>query len=162
MFAFQHQKMTTLKPGDAAPDFNSTDQNGNSVSLKNYLTNDWLVVYFYPHDMTPTCTTQACNLRDGWKELKKAGVTVLGVSEDSEKKHQKFIDKFDLPFPLLADSSHEVMTAYEVWGPKKFMGRTSIATHRTTFVIDKSGIIRHVIFPVKSKTHSEDILALIT
>lgn len=153
--------MTTLQAGDSAPNFNSINQNGKAVSLNDYLTQEWLVIYFYPHDMTPTCTVQACNLRDGWNNLKKVGVNVLGVSEDSEKKHLKFISKYDLPFSLLVDSSHEVMKAYEVWGPKKFMGRTSIATHRTTFLIDKSGVIRHVIFPVKAKTHSEDILALI-
>lgn len=153
--------MTKLKAGDSAPDFQSTDEHGNSVTLKDYLKTDWLVIYFYPRDMTPTCTTQSCNLRDGWEELKKAGVTVLGVSGDSEKKHQKFISKYELPFSLLADSSHEVMKAYEVWGPKKFMGRLSISTHRTTFIIDKSGVIRHVIFPVKAKRHTEDILEFI-
>ena len=153
--------MTTLKAGDSAPDFNSIDQDGNNVSLKDFLNHDWLVIYFYPHDMTPTCTVQACNLRDGWSDLEKSGVNVLGVSEDSEKKHQKFISRHDLPFSLLADSSHEVMKAYQVWGPKKFMGRISDATHRTTFIIDKTGIIRHVIHPVKSKKHTEEILDVI-
>ena len=155
------EKMTTLQSGDAAPHFNSIDQDGKKVSLEDYLKQNWLVIYFYPHDMTPTCTVQACNLRDGWNDLEKAGVTVLGVSEDSEKKHQKFIDKHNLPFPLLADTTHEVMKAYQVWGPKKFMGRISDATHRTTFIIDKTGIIRHVIHPVKSKKHTEEIVEVI-
>lgn len=153
--------MTTLKPGDKAPDFKSTNQNGDAVSLSTYLNTDWLVLYFYPHDMTPTCTVQANNLNDNLGELTKAGITVVGVSEDGEAKHCKFIDKHSLKFDLLADEDHSVHKAYEVWGPKKFMGKVFDGTHRTTFLIDKSGIIQHVIFPVKAKIHTEQIMSLI-
>ncbi len=149
--------MTTLKPGDKAPDFISTDQNGNTVSLADFKGKK-LVLYFYPRDNTPTCTNEACNFRDNYTLLKKKGFEVVGVSPDTEKKHQNFIGKFELPFMLLADTEREVLNAYEVWGPKKFMGKISDGVHRTTFVIDENGVIERVFTKVKSKIHSEQIL----
>jgi thioredoxin-dependent peroxiredoxin len=150
--------MTRLTSGDIAPDFSTINQDGRSVDLKRYLKTKWLALYFYPHDMTETCTVQACNLNDGLKKLKRAGVKVVGVSEDPPSKHQKFILKYGLGFDLLADTNHSVHLAYGVWGPKKIMGREFDGTHRTTFIIDNSGVIRHVIHPVKAKVHADDII----
>src|SRR5690606_19189176 len=115
--------MKHLKLGDKAPEFTSIDQEGKEVSLKDFV-GKRVVIYFYPKDNTPGCTTQACNLRDNYAALKKAGIVVLGVSADSIKSHQKFSQKFELPFTLLADEDHELLHLYGVWGEKKFMGRT--------------------------------------
>lgn len=150
--------MTTLKPGDKAPDFLSIDQDGNALSLNDFRGSK-LVLYFYPKDSTPGCTSQACNLRDNYDMLLKNGYKVLGVSADSEKSHKKFIEKHDLPFPLLSDTNKEVLKAYGVWGPKKFMGRTFDGIHRTTFVIDEQGVIAEVIRKVDTKNHTEQITA---
>lgn len=150
--------MTQLKPGDKAPAFKSKDQNGNTVSLDDFKGHR-LVIYFYPKDNTPGCTAQACNLRDNYDSLLAKGYKVLGVSADSEKSHQKFIEKFDLPFPLLADTEKEMLKAYGVWGPKKFMGRTFDGIHRTTFIIDEKGIIAGVVTKVDTKNHFEQITA---
>lgn len=151
--------MTHLKEGDKAPQFTSTDQNGNKVSLKD-LNGHKVVLYFYPEDMTPTCTDQACNLRDNYALLKKNGYTVIGVSPDTEKKHKKFEDKYDLPFTLLADTDHSIIDQYGVWGEKTTFGRTYMGLIRTTFVIDENGIISKVILKPKSKQHAEEILGL--
>lgn len=142
-----------------APDFNEKDQNGKRLSLKDFKGKK-LILYFYPQDNTPTCTNEACNLRDNFSGLKKQGFQVLGVSPDNEKKHTKFIEKFDLPFPLLADTEMNVIKAYDVWGPKKFMGRIYDGIVRTTFVISEKGIIEHIITDVESKRHSEQIMEL--
>lgn len=148
---------TSLKVGDKAPDFSGTIESGETVSLADYKGKK-LILFFYPRDNTPGCTAEACNLRDNYSELKKAGFELLGVSPDSEKKHQNFIKKFKLPFPLLADTEQETLKAYGVWGPKKFMGKSYIGVHRTTFVIDEQGVIEAVIEQVKTKDHTAQIL----
>lgn len=149
--------MTTLKAGDKAPDFKGKDQNGNDIALADFKGNK-LVIYFYPKDSTPGCTSQACDLRDNYDMLLSKGYKVLGVSADSEKSHQKFIEKNNLPFPLLADTEKEVIKAFGVWGPKKFMGKTYDGIHRTTFVIDENGVIEEVIDKVKTKEHTGQIV----
>ncbi|RYD98838.1 MAG: thioredoxin-dependent thiol peroxidase [Sphingobacteriales bacterium] len=149
--------MTTLKQGDKAPAFKAKDQDGNLHQLKDYK-GQKLALYFYPRDNTPTCTVQACNLRDNYEALKKAGITILGVSTDDEQSHKKFETKHQLPFPLLEDSAHTMVHAYGVWGPKKFMGKEFDGTHRTTFLIDEKGEIAYVIEKVKSKEHADQIL----
>lgn len=149
--------MTNLKAGDKAPHFSAPDENGNIISLDDFKGKK-LVLYFYPKDNTPGCTLESCNLRDNYDALLKEGYEVLGVSADGEKKHQNFIKKYDLPFHLLADTEKEVIKAYGVWGPKKFMGRTFDGIHRTTFVINEGGIIEEVIAKVKTKAHAEQIL----
>lgn len=149
--------MSTLKPGDKAPQFESRDQDGSPVTLADFKGSK-LVIYFYPKDSTPGCTSQACNLRDNYEVLLKNGYKVLGVSADSEKSHKKFIEKHDLPFPLLADTEKEVLKAFGVWGPKKFMGRTFDGIHRTTFLIDENGVISEVIGKVDTKNHTAQII----
>ncbi|MEQ8705136.1 MAG: thioredoxin-dependent thiol peroxidase [Phaeodactylibacter sp.] len=149
--------MTTLKEGDKAPDFTGIDQNENTISLSDYKGKK-LILFFYPKDNTPGCTAEACNLRDNFEGLKTKGYELLGVSPDSAKKHQNFIKKHDLPFPLLADTEKEVLNAYEVWGEKQFMGKTYDGVHRTTFIIDEEGKIEKVFKKVKTKAHTEQIL----
>jgi len=149
--------MTTLKKGDKAPDFSGIDQNGNTHTLNDYKGKK-LVVFFYPKADTPSCTNEACNLRDNYSSLKAAGYELLGVSADSQKKQAKFAEKYKLQFPLLADESHEVLNAFGVWGPKKFMGREFDGIHRTTFVIDENGVIEQVIEKVTTKDHAAQIL----
>ncbi|MES2479285.1 MAG: thioredoxin-dependent thiol peroxidase [Bacteroidota bacterium] len=146
-----------LKVGDKAPDFKAKDQNGNFVTLKDFK-GQKVALYFYPKDDTPTCTVQACNLRDNFAALGAHGITVLGVSVDEEKKHKKFEAKYSLPFTLIADTEKTIVEDYGVWGEKQFMGKTIIGTHRTTFLIDEKGKIVHIIDKVKSKIHSEQIL----
>lgn len=149
--------MTKLKEGDKAPDFKVVNEFGDEMTLADF-SNKKLVLYFYPRDNTPGCTLESCNLRDHYVELKNKGFEVLGVSADSEASHQKFIKKHKLPFHLLADTEKEVLNAYGVWGPKKFMGRTFDGIHRTTFVIDENGIIERVFTKVQTKQHTEQIL----
>ncbi|MFD2518817.1 thioredoxin-dependent thiol peroxidase [Salinimicrobium flavum] len=150
--------MTTLKEGDKAPQFSSKDQDGNVHSLEDYKGKK-LVVFFYPKASTPGCTAEACNLRDNWEVFKTKGYEILGVSADSEKKQKNFRDKYELPFPLLADENKEVINAFGVWGPKKFMGKKYDGIHRTTFVIDEEGKISEVISKVKTKDHAAQILS---
>lgn len=152
--------MKKLEIGDNAPDFNVKDENGNVKTLKDF-SGKKLILYFYPKDLTPGCTTQSCNLRDNYETLKQQGFDVLGVSADDEKKHLKFIDKHDLPFHLLADVEKKVINDYGVWGPKKFMGKEYDGIHRTTFIIDEQGKIAHIINKVVTKSHSEQVLELI-
>ncbi len=149
--------MNMLEEGQAAPQFEGKDQNGNSIKLADYKGKK-VVLYFYPKDDTPGCTAQACNLRDNDAELKSAGYEVIGVSADTEMKHQKFITKYELPFPLIADTEKELIQAFGVWGPKKFMGKEYDGIHRTTFVINEDGIIDKVIKKVKTKDHTTQIL----
>lgn len=149
--------MTTLKEGDKAPDFAVPDQDGNTRKLSDYKGKK-LVLFFYPKASTPGCTAEACNLRDNWEHFQKKGYEILGVSADSQKKQQNFRDKYDLPYPLLADENKEVINAYGVWGPKKFMGKEYDGIHRTTFVIDEDGKIEDVIGKVKTKEHASQIL----
>jgi len=149
--------MTHLKEGDKAPAFTGTDAAGNRISLASYK-GKRLVLYFYPEDDTPTCTIQACNLRDNISLLKKEGFSVLGVSPNDEKSHRKFGEKFDLPFPLLADPEHKVIDRYGVWGEKQLYGRQYMGLHRTTFLIDEKGIIRKIFLRPRNKQHAEEIV----
>ena len=151
--------MTTLKVGDKAPQFEANDQNGNTHNLSAYAGKK-LVVYFYPKDNTPGCTQQACNLRDNYADLQAKGYVILGVSMDSAASHNKFIEKYTLPFPLLADTERKVIDAFGVWGPKKFMGKEYDGIHRTTFVIDEAGTITHIFDKPKTKEHGIEILDL--
>lgn len=148
-----------LQPGSKAPDFKAKDQDGNTISLKQYKGKK-VALYFYPHDNTPTCTIEACNLKDNMATLQQHGITVIGVSTDDVKSHQKFATKHQLPFTLVADPDLVVVNLYGVWGPKKFMGREFDGTHRTTFLIDEKGFIAHVITKVKSKEHAAQIVTL--
>jgi peroxiredoxin Q/BCP len=149
--------MTHLQAGDPAPDFTALNQNGDTVRLSDFKGHK-LVLYFYPKDNTPGCTSQACNLRDNYQALLAAGYRILGISPDSAKRHQNFINKFDLPFDLLVDTDLEMIKAYNVWGPKKFMGREYDGLHRTTFIIDENGVISEVITKVKTKEHTAQIM----
>ncbi len=149
--------MTHLTEGQKAPSFTGKDQNGKPVSLADHK-GQKIVLFFYPEDDTPTCTVQACNLRDNFGLLKKNGFTVLGVSPDVEKKHKKFEAKYDLPFTLIADANHTIIDKYGVWGEKQLYGRTYMGLHRTTFLIDEKGIIRKIFLKPKSKQHTEEIL----
>jgi len=149
--------MTTLKPGDKAPNFSAPDQDGKIHQLSDYKGKK-LVVFFYPGADTPSCTKEACNLRDNYETFKARNYELLGVSADTQKKQGKFITKYNLPFPLLADEDKSVINAFGVWGPKKFMGRLFDGINRTTFVIDENGIIEDVITDVKTKEHAAQIL----
>lgn len=149
--------MNTLKAGDKVPNFTVNDQDGNPVQLADYQ-GQKLVVFFYPKASTPGCTAEACNLRDNYKELQTAGYSLLGVSADSEKKQANFKNKYEFPFPLLADEEHQVINAFGVWGPKKFMGREYDGIHRKTFLIDENGVVERVIDKVKTKDHAAQIL----
>jgi peroxiredoxin Q/BCP len=150
--------MNTLKVGDKVPEFSSTDQDGNTINLSDYSGKN-LVVFFYPRANTPGCTAEACNLRDNYKELQDAGYELLGVSEDSQKKQANFRNKYEFPFPLLADEDHIVINAFGVWGPKKFMGKEYDGIHRMTFVVNGDGIVSKVIEKVKTKDHAAQLLA---
>jgi peroxiredoxin Q/BCP len=150
--------MTSLKIGDKAPQFEAKDQDGNTVKLTDY-TGKKLVLFFYPKASTPGCTAEACDLRDNYQSFLSKGYDVLGVSADSGKKQQNFINKNELPFPLLADEDRAVIEAFNVWGPKKFMGKEYDGIHRTTFVIDEKGIIEDIILKVKTKAHALQILS---
>ncbi|WP_422090724.1 thioredoxin-dependent thiol peroxidase [Tenacibaculum ovolyticum] len=149
--------MTTLKIGDKAPNFESVDEKGNVIKLSDYKGKK-LVLFFYPKASTPGCTNEACNLRDNYQTFLAKGYAILGASADSTKRQQNWINKHELPFPLLADESKEVINAFGIWGPKKFMGKEYDGIHRTTFVIDENGIIEDVIAKVKTKEHTNQIL----
>ena len=149
--------MTHLKEGAKAPAFSGKDQNGNKISLADYKGKK-LVLYFYPQDNTPTCTEEACNLRDNFSLLKKEGFTILGVSPDDEKSHKKFETKFSLPFTLIADTDHKIIDKYGVWGEKQMFGNKYMGLLRTTFLIDEKGIIRKIFLKPKSKQHSAEIV----
>ena len=149
--------MTTFKNGDKAPQFSGLDQNGTSHTLADYKGKK-LVVFFYPKASTPGCTAEACDLRDNFERFKANNYELLGVSADSAKAQAKFIEKYELPFPLLADEDKSVIQAFGVWGPKKFMGKEYDGIHRTTFVIDENGTIEEVISDVKTKAHAAQIL----
>lgn len=150
--------MTTLKEGNKAPEFKTTDQNGKTISLADYKGKK-IVLYFYPKDDTPGCTAESCNLRDNYSVLQKQGYEVLGVSADNEKSHRKFADKYELPFRLLADTEKEIINKYGVWGEKKFLGKKYSGILRTTFIIDEKGLIEKIIKEVETKKHTEQILA---
>ena len=148
---------THLKAGDKAPKFKAKDQDGKEISLSDFAGKK-LVLYFYPKDNTPGCTAESCNLRDNYNLLLKKGYAVLGVSANDEKDHKKFIKKFSLPFPLIADTEKEVCNAYGVWGKKKFMGREFMGIVRTTFIISEKGIIEELIKKVDNENHTSQIL----
>jgi peroxiredoxin Q/BCP len=151
--------MKHLKVGDKAPVFTATDQNGKTINLGDFKGKK-LVVYFYPKDNTPGCTTQACNLRDNYSDLLAKGIQVVGVSADSAGSHQKFIDKFTLPFPLIADEDRKVIEQFGVWGPKKFMGKEYDGIHRTTFLINEDQSIVGIIEKPNTKAHAEEIFKI--
>jgi thioredoxin-dependent peroxiredoxin len=146
-----------LQIGDLAPDFEVKDQNGHVVRMSDFQGKK-VVLYFYPKDDTPGCTAQACNLRDNYDALLAKGFVVLGVSVDNEKSHQKFVQKFDLPFPLLADTEHEIVEKYGVWQEKSMYGRKYMGTMRYTFVIDEAGTIEDIITKVDTKNHTAQLL----
>ena len=146
-----------LKEGDKAPSFESTDQDGNKVKLSDF-TGKKVVLYFYPKDDTPGCTAEACNLRDNYAQFTSKGYEILGVSSDSEKSHQKFIIKYELPFRLLADVEKSIHESYGTWIEKSMYGRKYMGTARVTFVIDEKGIIEKIIEKVKTQDHTTQIL----
>lgn len=148
---------THLQAGQKAPAFTGKDQHGNKVSLSNYKGSK-VVLYFYPADDTPGCTAQACNLRDHYSALQKSGYAVIGISPDDAASHQKFGKKYNLPFPLIADTKHGIIEKYGVWGEKNLYGRKFMGLHRTTFLIDEKGIIEKVMLRPKTKVHAEEIL----
>ena len=145
-----------IKEGNKAPDFSALDQDGKKVKLSSFKGKKNVVLYFYPKDMTPGCTTQACDFRDQRKKFKNT--TILGVSIDSQERHQKFIEKYELPFALLADTDKKVVQKYGVWQEKKLYGKTFMGIVRTTFLIDINGTVRKIFPKVKVKTHIEDVL----
>ena len=149
--------MTHLKEGDKAPNFSGITEKETTVALSDFKGSK-LILFFYPKDNTPGCTAAACSLRDYYSELKEKGYQLLGVSPDSAKKHQNFINKFEFPFSLLADTDKETIKAYGLWGLKKFMGKEYEGVHRTTFIIDEDGTIEKIFAKVKTKTHAEQIL----
>lgn len=149
--------MTTLQKGDKAPNFSALDQDGKTHSLSDYKGKK-LVVFFYPKANTPGCTAEACDLRDNFARFEANNYALLGVSADNAKAQGNFKNKYEFPFPLLADEDKAVIQAFGVWGPKKFMGKEYDGIHRTTFIIDENGIIEEVISSVKTKAHAEQIL----
>jgi peroxiredoxin Q/BCP len=151
--------MTALKVNDKAPNFVGIDQQGKTIQSADFAGKKY-AVYFYPKDNTPGCTVQACNLRDNYDALSTAGISIIGVSMDSEVSHQKFISKFELPFPLIADTDKKVIEAFQVWGPKKFMGKDYDGIHRTTFVMDENNVIQGIISKPKTKEHASEILEI--
>lgn len=151
--------MTTLKVNDKAPNFAGLDQQGKTIQTADFAGKKY-AVYFYPKDNTPGCTVQACNLRDNYDALAAAGISIIGVSMDSEVSHQKFISKFELPFPLIADTDKKLIEAFQVWGPKKFMGKEYDGIHRTTFVMDENNVIQGIISKPKTKDHASEILEI--
>ncbi len=149
-----------VKIGDSAPDFSGLDQNGNAVSL-NEFKGKKLILFFYPKDDTPGCTAEACNLRDNFGMLQNMGFALLGVSPDNSKKHLSFIQKYDLPFPLIADTEHTLLKLYGAWGEKKMYGKTYEGVLRTTYIIDEEGKIIHIIDKVNTKDHTSQILQVL-
>jgi thioredoxin-dependent peroxiredoxin len=152
--------MSELNEGDKAPAFKAKDQDGNTVSLADFKGKN-LILYFYPQDDTPTCTKEACNYRDNYQSLLSKGFAVVGVSFDTEKSHKKFIKKYTLPFPLISDPDKKIIEEYGVWGEKTLFGRNYMGTLRTTFIIDKKGVITHIIRKVDSGNASQQVLDLL-
>jgi len=152
--------MTTLKEGDKAPDFTAKDQNGKMVSLTDFK-GKTVILYFYPKDDTPGCTAEACDFRDNYQSLLGKGFEVIGVSTDDEKSHKKFETKFNLPFPLIADTEKEIVEAYGVWVEKNMYGKKYMGTARTTFIINADGVIQKIIEKVDTKASSQQVLDLL-
>ncbi|MGY4386059.1 peroxiredoxin Q/BCP [Pedobacter sp. UYP24] len=153
--------MSELKEGQKAPEFSVQDQDGNQISLAQFVGKK-VVLYFYPKDDTPGCTAEACDFRDNYQGLAAKGIVVLGVSTDDEKSHKKFINKHQLPFPLLADTDKKIVEAYGVWGEKSMYGKTYMGTNRKTFIIDEEGTILHIISKVDTKNASAQVLDLLS
>jgi peroxiredoxin Q/BCP len=149
-----------LKQGDVAPDFTTTTNEGKTVSLSDFRGKN-VILYFYPKDSTPGCTKEACAFRDDFAEFKKKGAVILGVSTDSAKSHTKFVEKYNLPFPLLVDEDKKIVNAYGVYGPRTFMGIKYIGTHRVTFLIGPDGKIKKIWLKVKPAEHSREILEVL-
>ena len=149
--------MKIVEAGQKAPVFKGLDQNGNPVSLADY-NGKKLVLFFYPEDDTPTCTIQACNIRDNFAALKKEGISIIGISPDEAKKHKKFEAKFQLPFTMITDTGHTIIDKFGVWGEKQLYGRKYMGLHRTTFLINEKGIIEKVLLRPKNKEHAEEIM----
>jgi thioredoxin-dependent peroxiredoxin len=152
--------MATLQEGDKAPDFTAKDQNGKTVSLSDFK-GKTVILYFYPKDDTPGCTAEACDFRDNYQSLVGKGFEVIGVSTDDEKSHKKFETKYNLPFPLIADESKEIVEAYGVWGEKNMYGKVYMGTMRTTFIIDANGVIQKIINKVDTKASSQQVLDIL-
>lgn len=153
--------MNQLNIGSTLPAFVGVDQNGEEINSNDF-SGKRLVVYFYPKDNTPGCTAQACSLRDDYSALLENNIAVIGVSADSVSSHKKFIDKFQLPFPLIADTEKTLLNLFGVWGPKKFMGKTYDGIHRTTFLFDETGNLMSIIEKPNTKNHAQEILAIYT
>ncbi|WP_346237580.1 thioredoxin-dependent thiol peroxidase [Niabella insulamsoli] len=149
---------THLQEGQKAPAFSGKDQDGNKITLAQFKGKK-LALYFYPQDLTATCTVQACNLRDHFSALKQEGIEIVGVSPDDMSKHKKFIQRNTLPFPLIADTNHQILKKYGVWGEKQMFGHKYMGVYRTTFLIDEKGKIKKIILKPKSKQHAEEIIA---
>jgi peroxiredoxin Q/BCP len=148
-----------MKVGDKAPEILGIDENGNEIRLSNYK-GQKVVLYFYPKDSTPGCTTEACNLRDNYEKLRKDNYAVIGVSVDNESSHRNFIEKNNIPFPLIADTDKKLVELFGVWGEKQMYGRSYMGTFRTTFIIDEEGIVSKIISPkeINVKEHAKQIL----
>lgn len=152
--------MSTLNIGDNAPHFELKNQDGKTIQLSDFK-GQKLILFFYPKDMTPGCTNEACNLRDNYDYFTQNNIALLGISPDSEARHIKFKDKYDLPFDLLADIEKVMLNDYKIWALKKFMGKEYMGVLRTTFIIDETGKISHIIEKVKTKEHTEQLKALL-
>ena len=150
---------STLKPGSKAPAFTGLDQNDQTISLKDF-DGRKLILFFYPKDNTPGCTAEACNLRDNYGLLRENGFEIVGISADSASSHQKFISKFELPFPLIADTEHKIIEAYGAWGEKSMYGKKYMGIVRTTAIVDEKGKIEHIIPKVNTADHAQQILDL--
>lgn len=147
-----------LEPGQKAPSFKGKNQKGDTVALKDYLGKK-VAIFFYPEDDTPTCTEQACNLRDNYTLLKKEGIEVVGISPDDVNSHENFIGKFDLPYTLVADPQKKIIESYGVWGEKNMYGRKYMGLIRTTFLVDEKGVIKHIFKKPRVRQHAEEIIA---
>jgi peroxiredoxin Q/BCP len=150
--------MILITEGQKLPAFKGKDQNGNTVSSTDFKGKK-LIIFFYPEDDTPTCTIQACNLRDNYILLKKEGFEVLGISPNDEKSHKKFEEKFSLPYTLIADPDHKIIDKFGVWGEKQLYGRKYMGLHRTSFLVDGKGIVKKIFLRPKNKQHAEEIIA---
>lgn len=161
MIVQDYKPQFTLKKGDAAPSIRSTNQNGSAFDL-HAIRSKWIVLFFYPQDDTPTCTKEACNLRDNYKDLQAFGASIYGISPDSERKHLNFKSKHILPYDLIVDEDHKIASDYGVWGTKKIFGLVYEGIHRTTFVLNSKHEIHGIIYPVVSSTHHEQIMKLMS
>ena len=148
-----------VKEGNKAPDFSGINQDGKPIKLSSFRAKKKVVLYFYPKDMTPGCTTEACDFRDQFKEFKNT--VILGVSVDSPERHRKFIDKYNLPFELIADENKKICTKYGVWQEKKLYGKTFMGIVRSTFIIDKAGTVKKILPKVKVKDHAEEVVEIL-